>query len=311
MKKIASVLLLPLLLAACGTSSAPQSADHSLLGGAPVAAGQDYVQAFEAKVQSDLKALGLDGDLSAQAVAPKSYLNVLRMSDSTARAYIKTTYPAETGCTVDWGDSSTTGAATPTPTNIASEQQNHEYQESGTYAIKLTCGTDVKTVNFTATVITALDLFDTYSGPLSYTYPTSTGNFRYDGLGSAPYLEKGFNFVSEANFMMKFGGGLPTNHTSLLIRFNGPGSNGTINATNNATFNLKTLTANALFWDAKITAYDSSNIEIGSSTFSNRSELVAPVETRVLNWNNVKYIKVTGGGFGYLNLDDMSATINR
>ncbi|MBZ9752556.1 hypothetical protein K7W42_17035 [Deinococcus sp. HMF7604] len=310
MKKIASVLLLPLLLAACGTSSAPQSADHSLLRGAPVAAGQNYVQAFEAKVQSDLKALGLDSDLSAQAVAPKSYLNVLRMSDSTARAYIKTTYPAETGCTVNWGDSSVEGATTPTPTNVSSQQLSHTYGQSGTYAIKLSCGADVKTMNFVATVQSNMDLFDAY--PYQNVYQCC--GFEYTYMGNSNYQEGGLKFSSPYLYIMQSGGGLPNGHKALFMyHYNGAETN--FSAANGSVFDLNSITANTLFeGGSKLTAYDANNNVVGTTTFTNMAQYQSPVETRTLNWKNVKYVKVStvvDYYSDYLNIDDMSVTIKQ
>lgn len=312
MKKIASLLLLPLLLAACGTQNAPQQTAHSPANGMQAGSGNEYVAAFEAKVQNDLEALGLAGDLTSQVVvAGKSYLNVLKVNDSTARAYIKTTYPSSTGCTVDWGDGSVTTAQTPTPTNVSTEQQNHVYASSGTYVVKLICGTDIKISSFKAVVATVqLNLFDNLEVGNDY---SSSFGFSWISMQSLfPLIEKGFKFESGRPFLLK-DGVLPSGHKSIALHI-GEGGPGRISAANGSTFDLKSITAGAWIMrnvNVVLSAYDVNGALIASSQFANDGALGQPLETRQLNWSGVKYLEITGGEWGYLNVDDMSATINQ
>lgn len=297
MKKVASLLLLPLLLAACGSQTAPQ-AFHTY-NGSPVASTGDYYTNFEVQVQRDLAALGLTGDLSGQALTPKSYLNVLKVSDTTARAYFKTTYPSATGCTLDWGDNSSGAVTTPTPSTMSSDQQTHVYSASGTYTIKLTCGTDVKMSSFKATV--ALNgFFDGYSGGFS---PWGGGEETYVG-GS--YDEKGFRFTAAPLFMERNGWGLPQGHQGLAITCSNANA---FQAISGASFNITSISAGSLYGNStQITAYDSANQIIATTTFTNNSSAKVPIETRNLGWNNVS--KIVCSGYDYLLLDDMVATIN-
>ncbi|MGM9322205.1 PKD domain-containing protein [Deinococcus aquaticus] len=309
MKKIA--LLLPLILAACGTQTAPQQTAHSAAGSMQTGNGTEYVAAFEAKVQNDLANLGLAGDLTAQVVvAGKSYLNVLKVNDSTARAYIKTTYPSSTGCTVDWGDGSVTAAQTPTPNNISTEQQNHVYASSGTYTIKLTCGTDIKISSFKAVVADVeFNLFDN----LEVDYIFNDGGFNYGPAGLLfPLIESGFKFESGRPFLLK-NGVLPSGHKSIVLHVN-QGGPGRISAANGSTFGIKSITAGIWYAygdNVMLSAYDVNGALIASSQFANDGSLGQPLETRQLNWSGVKYLEITGGYWGYLNVDDMVATINQ
>lgn len=309
MKKIASLLLLPLLLAACGTQSAPQTLNVGTYQGPSLAPVADYFTSFENQVQGDLSDLGMTGDLAQQAIAPKSYLNVLKVSDSSARAYIKNTYPAATSCSVNWGDGSSSSALTPTPSTTSSEKQDHTYAESGTYTIKLICGADVKTSQFTAVVVSSLNLFDDF---------VSNGWFYEGGAMNAeivqppfPFMTKGFTFNSGFSFMVRNGAGVaPGRISAILHSFEGGSS--TISATNGSTFEVKSMTAGAAYAGVIVTAYDSSNAVIGSTTFTNLTNNLVPVEARTLNWKNVQIMKVTSldGSWSYLDLDDMEAKIN-
>ncbi|GGR74112.1 hypothetical protein GCM10008959_39190 [Deinococcus seoulensis] len=309
MKKIASLLLLPLLLAACGTQSAPQQTAHSFANGMQTESGNEYVAAFEAKVQNDLEALGLAGSLTPQVVvAGKSYLNVLKVNDSTARAYIKTTYPSSTSCTVDWGDGSITTAQTPTPTNVSTERQNHVYASSGTYTIKLTCGTDIKISSFKAIAANAeLNLFDSLD-PQDVPYFVDEGYTAAPMAHLFPLIEKGFKFESESPFILT-GGVIPVGHKGMLID-----SYGRISADNGSTFDIKSITAGGFFPilgadSVTLSAYDANNMLIASEQFVNDGYRGYPMEIRQLNWSRVKYLEITDGPF--LNIDDMSATINQ
>lgn len=310
MKKIASLLLLPLLLAACGTQNTPQQIAHSPANGMQTGSGNEYVAAFEAKVQNDLETLGLAGDLTSQGVvAGKSYLNVLKVNDSTARAYIKTTYPSSTGCTVDWGDGSVTTAQTPTPTNVSTEQQNHVYASSGTYAVKLICGTDIKISSFKAIVAAVkLNLFDNLKH--SSSIGNSAGFIYNNAAASFPLIEKGFKFESNNSWLLS-GGVLPSGHKGIAF-YGSVGSLSRISAANNSTFDIESITAGRWYSNGSaiiLSAYDVNDALIASSPFENDGTLGNPLETRQLNWSRVKYLKISG--VGYLNIDDMVATINQ
>ena len=301
MKITAPLLLLPLLLAACGTQSATPAPQSSLFSNGARAAGPTYIEAFEAGVQRDLTALGLSGSISAQATAPKSYLNVLKVSDATARAYMKTTYPAATGCALDWGDG-TTAATITTPSVVATDKADHTYAKSGTYTIKLTCGTDVKTSTFAAIVpLKDLNLFDDF---VSNRWIPQT---RGEVVGvESPFISNGLAFYqgSNGNFIVR-GMGQPTGHQALALH-----CNGSFQTTSGELFDVETMTAGGLFSPSTVTAYGKDNSVIGSTRFANEGFVNGePVETRILNWKNIKTVKTTCESFGYLGLDDMSFTI--
>ncbi|RJF74500.1 hypothetical protein D3875_04260 [Deinococcus cavernae] len=175
-----ALLLLPLLLAACGAQPTPAPRTATAV---PDTARLN----FEAKVQADLQALGLAGNLSAQAVAPKAYLNVLKLSDDTVRAYFKTSYAAPTTCALDWGDGSVSSVVTPTPSTKSIDTADHPYSASGTYTIKLTCGTDVKTASFSAVVVKEITLnkSNNFTGAgIQFTSPSGIGTDYQCGLSS-------------------------------------------------------------------------------------------------------------------------------
>lgn len=301
MKIAAPLLLLPLLLAACGTqASTPTTTTLKLPAGVTVAAGPTYMEAFEASVQRDLTAQGLSGTVSIQATVPKSYLNVLKVSDSTARAYLKTTYPAETGCTLDWGDTATSGVTTPTASTVSTDKADHTYAKSGTYTIKLTCGTDVKTSIFTAVVpITNLNLFDDYA------WPNSSSNLM--GLGGNSYNIAGYSFHAEYLYMGR-NYGQAAGHTALFL-YAGYGTAG-FEASNGALFDVTSMTAGTIFAPTTVTAYDANGGVIGSTSFSNDGyQYGTPAETHTVNWKNVAKVRFSGNS--YLMLDDMVASIHQ
>lgn len=159
MKITAPLLLLPLFLAACGTQSATPVA-NSQRSVNNATAVPTFVQEFNAQVEQDIARLSI----GAQATAPKSYLNVLKVSDSQAQAYVKTTYPTEVGCTLDWGDGSTNAITTPTPSTTNIQTTNHSYNATGIYLIKLSCGTDVKTFSFSAIKEIIINKASNYKG---------------------------------------------------------------------------------------------------------------------------------------------------
>lgn len=304
MKITAPLLLLPLLLAACGTQSvtpAATSTNALVAPGQTMSAGPTYVQAFEAGVQRDLTALGLSGSISAQATAPKSYLNVLKVNETTARAYMKTTYPAETGCALDWGDGTATATIT-TPSVVATDKVDHTYTQSGTYTVKLTCGTDIKTSIFTAIVpVTDLNLFDEFTSTAWFTEGPAKAEF---ASVANTYSTQGFDFLSGHSFMTRKAG-LISGHNAIILQ-----CVGTVQTTSGALFDVKTLTGGSVLQSTTVTAYGADNTVIGSTVFSNEHYYAgAPAETRTLNWKNVKTIKNTCAGYGYLLIDDMSATI--
>ena len=292
MKITAPLLLLPLLLAACGTQSATPITSNTTTSTASSAT----LAAFEAGVQRDLEALGLAGTLSAQATAPKSYLNVLKVSDTTARAYMKTTYPAATGCTLDWGDGTAT-ATIMTPSVVATDKADHTYTQSGTYTVKLTCGADVKSMSFTALIAqTDLNLMEDYTG-----FANNTGSNAAIQLDDS-YITKGFKFTSTITYAAK-GLGNPPGHIGILLNTM-EDEVGRIETSNGALFNIYSMTANAIFngrGDIKITAYDKNGGEIGNYTF-----YYGDATKQTLNWGNVKYIEARlenyAGGNNYLNL---------
>ena len=306
MKITAPLLLLPLLLAACGTQSAtPMATGPSTAQGRTVRVGPTYVEAFEAGVQRDLTALGLSGSLSAQATAPKSYLNVLKVSDTTARAYMKTTYPAATGCALDWGDGTAISTIT-TPSVVATDKADHTYTQSGTYTVKLTCGSDVKTSTFLAVVpIKNLGLFETYA-ERSWV----RDNQYYDcSYTENEVKDKDFLFVSYANYFMRRNT-INNSPISLLLYTYGSGDqNSYFKPANGALFNLNSITASGYYSAATITGYDVNGQVVGSIKFDNIATEGAPLITETPNWKNLSVIRVTSDNFAYLNLDDISATI--
>ncbi|AFD27554.1 hypothetical protein [Deinococcus gobiensis] len=296
MKITAPLLLLPLLLAACGTqsvtpvASTPSTATTSVTD----------IAAFEAGVQRDLAALGLTSTLSGQAVTPKSYLNVLKVSDTTARAYMKTTYPAATGCALDWGDGTAMSTIT-TPSVVATDKAEHTYNRSGTYTVKLTCGTDVKLMSFTALITqTDLNLMEDYTGFANNTNSTAANRLEDS------YVTKGFKFTSTITYASK-GLGNPPGHIGILLNTM-EDEFARIETSNGTLFNIYSMTANAIFkdrGDIKIVAYDKNGGEIGNYTY-----YYGNATKYTLNWENVKYIeahlKNYAGGNNYLNIDDMS-----
>lgn len=310
MKRIAPLLLLPLLLAACGQPSTPSAASSSSALPSSVMTGTASaadIARFETGVERDLAALGLSGQLTAQAAAPKSYLNVLKVNDSSARAYLKTTFPTATGCTLDWGDSSTQSINT--PSTVATDQQNHTYAQSGTYTIKLTCGTDVKISSFHATVVSS-GLFDSYVGEFYFNRggeESGAAGSYYDGQGFN-YNEQGFKFTGDSHlYMVRNGWGLPQGHTGISIPCANEG--GSFKTINGDLFNIISISAGSIYGaNIQITGYDSAGRIIAATSFTNNSSAGQPIETRTLGWNNVG--KVVCNGNGYLHLDDMAATIN-
>ncbi len=306
MKITAPLLLLPLLLAACGTQSAtPTAAGPSTAQGRTVPVGPTYVEAFEAGVQRDLTALGLSGSLSAQATAPKSYLNVLKVNDMTARAYMKTTYPAATGCALDWGDG-TAAATIMTPSVVATDKADHTYTQSGTYTVKLTCGSDVKTSTFLAVVpISNLGLFETYS---ERNWGRDNEYYDFSDVEDM-FQDKGFSFVSYDNYLMRRNT-ISNSPISLLLLSYGPSyENSYFKPANGALFNLNSITASGYYSAVTITGYDVNDQVVGSIKFDNIATEGAPLITATPNWKNLSVIRVTSNEFAYLNLDDISATI--
>ena len=300
MKITAPLLLLPLLLAACGTQSATPAPQSSLLGNSARATGPTYVEAFEAGVQRDLTALGLSGSISAQATAPKSYLNVLKVSDTTARAYMKTTYPAETGCTLDWGDG-TVAATITTPSVVATDKADHIYTQSGTYTIKLTCGTDIKTSTFTAVVpLNNLDLFkDFTSNSWYFTYYLEGGG--HDEVYTNVYKTKGFVFP--AAWMVR--PSVEKTPNARIIRCGNEFS-----TESGSVFDVDAMTAGTLYnANVAITAYGASGNVVGVASYSNDFDRQAPLETRNFKWKSVKRISASCSGLGYFVLQDMAAKI--
>ncbi|WP_082506017.1 hypothetical protein [Deinococcus sp. Leaf326] len=308
MKITAPLLLLPLLLAACGTQSATPTADAStysaVMGNSAKPSGPTYVQAFEAAFERELVAQGLSGVLSAQATTPKSALTVLKVSDTTARAYMKTTYPAATGCALDWGDGTATTTIT-TPSVVATDKADHTYTKSGTYTVKLTCGADIKTSTFAAVVpIQNLGLFETYSNR-----DWSRDNDYYDYSYAGAVYDKGFSFISNSNYFMRQRGISNSPISLLLLTYGLDNQNSYFKPTNGSLFNLNTITASGYYSSAIITGYDISGQVVGSVRFDNIATRGAPLLTQTLNWKKLSVVKVTSEGFAYLNLDDISATI--
>ncbi|MVN89461.1 hypothetical protein GO986_22255 [Deinococcus sp. HMF7620] len=307
MKRFA--LLLPLLLAACGTTSAPQ------LNAQPSIAGVDYVASFEATVLRDLQNLGLTSDLSAQAVASKSYLNVLKLTDSSARAYVKTTYPAATACTVNWGDGKTESVLTPTPADVSTEKKDHSYTSSGTFTITLTCGTDVKTAAFTAVipVPASRNLFDS----LTFQYRSGYSNTFYQYLGRTVTTDLGLRLETSDNnhYLVENNASgfkvFPDGHKAIAGYLTaGPMR---IRTENGNTFNVASISAGN--WESAepttLTAYGVSGNVIGTTTFSNSAANQQPVATNTVTWNNVSYISIAGTNqYKHFFVDDLGFTIN-
>lgn len=308
------LLLLPLLLAACSTSNTPTaSAGAQAPKGTTVTLTQPaFVTAFEAQVQRDLQSLGLTGDLSSQAsVAPRSYLNVLKVTDSTARAYFKTSYPAATGCALDWGDGTATAPiTTPTPSTLTVDTATHAYTASGTYAIKLTCGTDVKKTSFTAVAPVGLIDFEDIEVPADspiYVY----GQYDY----------KGMRFSAQTMALLP---NTPSQYAEwgLIGGRNGFWGHKDMDVTsvNGGTFNLKSMRLVSWCWQgdcsaSSVTAYDSSNQVIGSAS-------IGAMQTNGMyvvinpNWSNVArlhfsapYASKFDGTYG-MAIDDMDVTLN-
>lgn len=308
MKKIASLLLLPLLLAACGTQNAPQQIAHSPANGMQTGSGNEYVAAFETKVQNDLETLGLGGGLTSQGVvAGRSYLNVLKVNDSTARAYMKTTYPSSTGCTLDWGDGTATSPVT-TPSTVSIDKVNHTYTKSGTYTIKLTCGVNVKTSKFTAAVSNIqLGLFDELEG--SFSGSTGPGDYEIVELDESSVSDKGFTFERGYGASLYKGHPLGENRKGILFSdfFGAPATK--IMRSDGLTFNLKSITALPFSkFSVFLEAYDINDNLIADEEFIRSGD---SLETRYLDWNNIKYIKIRNYYFSQFLIDDMSVTINK
>ncbi|OLV18628.1 hypothetical protein [Deinococcus marmoris] len=306
MKRTAPLFLLPLLLAACGQPSPPSVASgpaasnsaalpSSVMTGTASAAD---IARFEAGVERDLAALGMGGQLTAQGAAPKSYLNVLRVNDSSARAYLKTTFPTATGCTLDWGDSSTQSIST--PSTVATDKQDHTYAQSGAYTITLTCGTTVKTSSFQTTVVSSpnvMGFFDEYAGSLGNSI-TEVGQ---------SYIEKGFKFASPENYITNTIWSLPQGHGGLLMYCYQQESLTYFETTTGQLFDLQSITAGNLGAPVTIFGYDSLGGLIGSAEFTNATNYGAPFETRVLGWKNVA--RVTCSGDDYLHIDDLDVSV--
>ncbi|AFD27548.1 hypothetical protein [Deinococcus gobiensis] len=308
MKITAPLLLLPLLLAACGTQSATPAPQSSFLGNSAGPMGPSYIEAFEAGVQRDLTALGLSGSLSAQATAPKSYLNVLKVNDTTARAYMKTTYPAAIGCALDWGDGTALSTIT-TPSVVATDKADHTYTQSGSYTIKLTCGTDIKTSTFTALVPKAFGLFDKFNFDNNKTYTFNV--LQYQDIGTS-YIENNLKFESPYLYMTRnitadkiYPGG---NFGLDLFAYDNETTK--ISTTTGDTFNLNSITAGvwAYYYPITLKAFDANGNTVGTELFTNYVNK-GPVEKRVVNWKNVARIEITGDGSSLV-IDDMDFSIN-
>ncbi|OLV18629.1 hypothetical protein BOO71_0005221 [Deinococcus marmoris] len=255
---------------------------------------------FEAGVERDLAALGMGGQLTAQGAAPKSYLNVLRVNDSSARAYLKTTFPTATGCTLDWGDSGTQSINT--PSTVATDQQNHTYTQSGAYTITLTCGTNVKTSSFQATVVSSpnvMGFFDEYAAGMQW-----NGYQPVDGI----YTEKGFKFSAPEIYITNNIWSLPQGHGGLLMACYQQESLTYFETTTGQLFDLQSITAGNLGAPVTIFGYDSLGGLIGSAEFTNATNYGAPFETRVLGWKNVA--RVTCSGDDYLHIDDLDVSVH-
>ncbi|GAA5436075.1 hypothetical protein Daqu01_01188 [Deinococcus aquaticus] len=270
MKKLSFLLGVSIVLASCGqVPSAPVSAyspDRLKIS--------SFVTEFEARVQLDIQRLGLSSAVTSQIVsAPKSYLNVLKVTSSTARAYFKTTYPQSTPCSIEWGDGSISTVTTPTPSSLSNQTQNHEYVNSGTYAIRLICGNDIKTVNFTAVVSdSGIDFEDVGAG-------IGVGNAAFVG---SPYIYKGFA-LGAPTLVLDNSIYLPQGRTG--IYFSG---GGTIGKVDGSTFNLKSMTVASDGSPVTLTAIDNSDQVIGQITFSNTYN--QGYATLALNWRGVKRV---------------------
>lgn len=266
MKKVASLLSLPLLLAACGQVASTPTSTYASTSAKP----STYINDFESKVAFDLQALDLNGVVTSQASAtPKSYLNVLRLSDSSARAYIKTTYGSNTPCTLDWGDGQSSAVMTPTPTNLNAQTLSHEYTQSGAYVVKLTCADNVKSVGFTATVPQSILDFEDLQ-PI-----VGNGGFLFV---SSPYLYQGMAFEG-SSIVIDNGIYLPQGHTGLCIC-----APITMRKADNSAFSLKSVTVASSGQPVTLTAYNANNDVVGQTTFSNSTSSYA---TLTLNWANV------------------------
>ncbi|THF70349.1 hypothetical protein E7T06_07710 [Deinococcus sp. Arct2-2] len=196
MKTYAALVLLSLTLAACSQQATPATqGTRSVVG--TTGQGQAFANtqaAQEAQITAELKALGLDGSVSAQAVTPQVYLNVLPVpsSDDSVRAYVKSTFASPVTCSVTWGDgSASTSVASPTVGRI--ETKDHAYATFGTYTITVTCrngesvvGTQSMTVQAgkKATGVTL-----NFDAPVA---PNPPGYNLY-----ATYQEQGFTFSAD------------------------------------------------------------------------------------------------------------------
>lgn len=308
------LLLLPLLLAACSTSNTPTaSAGPQAPKGTTVTLTQPaFVTDFEAQVQRDLQSLGLTGDLSSQAaVAPRSYLNVMKVTDSTARAYFKTSYPAATGCTLDWGDGTATApVTTPTPSTLTVDTDTHAYAASGTYTIKLTCGTDVKKASFTAVASVGNINFEDIDVP-SYTTLLLSGQYDYKGFRFSAQNMEIIPNIFTGNSRWNLAGGKTGfwGHKDMNVT-----------AVSGETFNLKSMRLVSWCWQgdcsaSSVTAYDSNNQIIGSAYIGAAHTNGAYVLINP-NWSNVArlhfsapYAYYTQGTYG-MAIDDMDVTLN-
>ncbi|GGM16769.1 hypothetical protein [Deinococcus aerophilus] len=274
MNKLTSLLGLCLLLVACGQSPSAPTALYPDSASKP----SSLVSNFETQVASDLQRLGLAGTLTEQNfAAPKSYLNVLKLSSSAARAYIKTTYPQNTPCSLDWGDGSSGTVMTPTPSTMNTQTQDHAYASGGTYAIKLTCGSNVKTVNFTAVVpASALDFEDL--GPV-----VGQGGFEFV---QSPYIYKGIA-LEGPSLVIDNSIYLPQGHTGFCLC-----DDVTIRKADNSAFTFKSITVASSGNEVTLTGFGSNDQVIGQVTFNNQTSAYV---TLMPNWAGVTRVVSTGG----------------
>lgn len=189
--KAAALAVLTLLMAACSQAPTPTAptatATHGIQGNSYATSNA----ANDALIDADLQRLGLNGGVSAQAIAPQVYLNVLPVPSSadSVRAYVKSTFTSPVTCSLDWGDGS---AAAPfaSPTTLRIDTRDHAYMTFGTYTLTVTCLNGATVVGTQSVTLqagkkaTRLD-FDAPVAP-------NGGLNRY-----ATYQEKGFNIFTD------------------------------------------------------------------------------------------------------------------
>jgi hypothetical protein len=314
MKTYAALALLSLTLAACSQQATPTAQQATSLVGT-AGQGQTFANtqaAQEAQITAELKTLGLDGGVSAQAVAPQVYLNVLPVATSadSVRAYVKSTFTSPVTCSVTWGDgSASTSVASPTLGRI--ETQDHAYATFGTYTITVTCRNGASVVGTQSMTVQAGKKATGVT--LNFEDPVAPAEFF---LFFTTYSEKGFTFTSTGNDLLVHAttSGSPnyyTNQTQGLLVDN-PSSTRIMTASDGAPFNLlkfdyyRFIKSSSL--DALVTGYkqNGTTVTMQLTQSSDVSTTVIPGN----DWTNLTRVEFSNpsGQFNEAALDNVNVS---